>query len=58
MNESIKFLDTKDVAKALRCSLPKARQIMCQANFPLIKVGKVMRVSEEAFRNWSLKRRI
>ena len=49
MNEPIKFMNTKDVAKALGCSLPAARAVMMRADFPLVKVGKNYKVKEEAF---------
>ena len=49
MNEKIKFLSTKEVAEALGCSLPTARNIMMRADFPLVRVGKNFKVSEQAF---------
>ena len=49
MNEPIRFMNTKDVAKALGCSLPAARAVMMRADFPLIRVGKNYKVSEKAF---------
>ncbi len=58
MNEPIKFMNTKDVAKALGCSLPAARAVMMRADFPLVKVGKNYKVKEEAFLEWSNKRRV
>ncbi len=58
MNETLKFLNTKDVAKALGCSLPTARSIMLRAEFPLVMVGRAMKVSEKAFEEWSKKRHI
>ena len=56
--EHIIFLSTKDVAKALGCSLPTARRIMHRPDFPLIRVGKNMRVSLDSFKKWSESRRI
>ena len=58
MNEPIRFMNTKDVAKALNCSLPAARAIMMRADFPLIRVGKNFTVKESAFLEWSNKRRV
>lgn len=55
---NIKFLGTKEVANALKCSLPTARQIMRRPDFPLIRVGKNMRVLKQAFIEWAEKRRI
>ena len=56
--EEIKFMNTKQVAQALGCSMPTARQIMMRADFPLIRVGKNYKVSEQAFVEWSKKRRV
>ena len=58
MNENIKFLTTKDVANALGCSLPTARNIMMRADFPLLRVVKNFKVSEQAFIEWSKTRRV
>ena len=57
-DESIRFMNTKDVAKALGCSLSAARAVMMRADFPLIRVGKNYKVSEKAFLEWSEKRRV
>lgn len=58
MSEDIKFIGTKEVAQALGCSLPTARNIMLRADFPLIRVGKNLKVEQNAFLNWSQKRRV
>ena len=58
LEEQIVFLDTKDVAEALGCSLPTARSIMNRADFPLIRVGKNYKVSKDALLEWTKKRRI
>ena len=58
MKDEIVFLTTKDIAKVLKCSLPTARQIMLRADFPLIRVGKNFKVKEQAFLEWSSKRRV
>lgn len=57
-NKDIKFLGTKDVAKALGCSLPTARRIMRRPDFPLIRCGKNMRVSALSFMKWAECRRV
>ena len=54
MDEKIKFLGTKEVAEALGCSLPTARNIMMRADFPLVRVGKNFKVSEQAVDGISL----
>ena len=52
------FLDTKAVARFLGCSLSTARQIMYRSDFPLIKVGKNLRVEQSALREWAMQRRV
>ena len=54
----LKFLTTKDVANILGCSLPTARNIMMRADFPLIRVGKNMKVEAQALKEWTCKRRV
>ena len=54
----VQFLNTKEVAKALGCSLPTARQIMFRYDFPLIRVGRAMKVEKTAFLDWASKRRV
>ncbi|MBQ7129387.1 MAG: helix-turn-helix domain-containing protein [Clostridia bacterium] len=56
MNETI-FYGTKEVAKCLGCSIPTARDIMYRQDFPLIKVGKNLRVLKSAFEQWASQRR-
>ena len=57
-NKNIVTIGTQEVAAALSCSLAVARQIMHRQDFPLIKVGKNLRVSLPAFENWLQGRRI
>ena len=52
------FLDTKAVAQYLGCSLPTARQIMYRSAFPLIKVGKNLRVERSALKKWAQDRHV
>ena len=56
-HEELKFYGTKDVARILGCSLPTARDVMMRYDFPLIRVGKNFKVSEQAFIDWSSRRR-
>ena len=58
MEEKDRLIDTKEVAKVLGCSLPTARRIMQREDFPLIRVGKNMKVSPEALREWMKNRRV
>lgn len=63
-NENVKktfseydFLGTKEIAELMKCSLPVAREIMRSKDFPLIKVGKNLKVMASAFREWASERR-
>ncbi len=58
METKVVFLNTKEVANALGCSLPTARQIMMRADFPLVRVGKNLKVELHAFKDWSKQRRV
>ena len=58
LEETVKFYDTMDVAKMLNCSVPTAREIMRRADFPLIMVGKNMKVSKVALEQWTMERRV
>ena len=57
-DETTVFYGTKDIAKCLGCSLPTAREIMHRSDFPLIKVGKNLKVLKAAFEEWAMKQRI
>jgi excisionase family DNA binding protein len=52
------FLTTKEVAAALGCSIPTARQLFHRPDFPALKVGKNFRVSAEALEKWAAERRV
>ena len=54
----ITFYNTVDVAKMLGCTPPTAREIMYRADFPLIRVGKALKVSKHAFEKWSSERQV
>ena len=56
--DEVKFIGTKEVANSLGCSLPTARNIMMRADFPLIRVGKNLKVEIKAFREWAQHRRV
>ena len=58
MKDELEFLNTEEVAMALHCSVPTARRIMKRPDFPLIRVGKNMRISRQAFLKWAETRRI
>ena len=50
--------DTKDIARIMGCSVPTAREIMHRADFPLISIGKILRVSKPAFEKWTMEKRM
>lgn len=57
-NEKTIFYGTKEIAKCLGCSMPTAREIMHRSDFPLIKVGKNLKVSKAAFEEWAMQQRV
>ncbi len=51
------YYGTKDVARMLRCSLPKAQEIMKRKDFPSLEIGRKFLVVKEAFLQWSMQKR-
>jgi hypothetical protein len=52
------FYGTKEIARSLGCSIPLAREIMHRPDFPLVKVGKNLKVYKSAFEKWASERRL
>ncbi len=52
------FYNTKDVARLLGCSIQTAREVMYRKDFPLIRVGKNLKVQKTAFETWASERRV
>lgn len=50
------FYGTKEVASFFGCSVPTAREIMLRADFPLIRVGKNLKVYRQALEQWAMSR--
>lgn len=51
------FYGVKDMARMMGCSIPTARDIMHRKDFPLLSVGNRLKVSKEAFSQWTMQRR-
>ena len=51
------FYGTKEVASFFGCSVPTAREIMLRADFPLIRIGKNLKVYRQALEQWAMSRR-
>ncbi len=49
MNE---LLTVMEMAKLLKISRSKAYELVKQANFPIIKVGKCIRIDKNMLLNW------
>ena len=56
--ENIVFYDVKDISKMFGCSIPTARELMHRPDFPLIRFGKILRVSKSALEAWAMQKRI
>lgn len=52
-DDYIIFYNTEDIAKMLKVTPPTARAIMYSEGFPLIKVGRALKVSKPAFEDWT-----
>lgn len=46
------FLTVREISERLNISLPMAYRLVGDAGFPTIRVGRVIRVPEDAFRRW------
>jgi len=51
------FYNTKEVAAALKCSIPTARELFHRKDFPALKIGKNFRVEKTALEKWASERR-
>ena len=58
VDDSMRFIGTKDIARLMGVSLPVARQIMHRKDFPLIKAGKNLKVMKGAFEAWASERHL
>ena len=58
LDGEVEVYNTEDVARLLKTSVATAREIMYRADFPLIKVGKNLKVTKQGFLKWSLERRV
>lgn len=56
MDEKRLFLSTKDVARIMGISIPTARKLFEKRDFPTIRVGRRLLVSEEAFKLYIMQR--
>lgn len=58
LDDSMRFIGTKEVAQLMGCSVPIARQIMRRRDFPLIMCGKNLKVMKSEFIKWASERRV
>ena len=55
--EEVKYLGVKELAEVMNCSEKTAQKLMHRADFPMFRVGREMKVSTEALREWARTRR-
>ena len=58
LEDGMRFIGTKEIAKLMGCSVPVARQIMRRKDFPLVMCGKNLRVMKSEFIKWASVRRV
>ena len=56
MQKETTFLNVKDVAEIMGISIPTARKLFEKRDFPTIRVGRRLLVSEDAFREHMMQR--
>ena len=58
LDESMRFIGTKEVAALMGCSIPVARQTMRRKDFPLIMCGNNLKVMKSELIKWASQRRV
>lgn len=58
MSKNVRLIGVKEVARILGCSPTIARNIMKRPDFPLVKVGRELKVNEDSFVEWTKRRRM
>ena len=58
LDDGMRFIGTKEIAKLMGCSVPVARQIMRRKDFPLVMCGKNLKVMKSEFIKWASARRV
>lgn len=56
-DEGLDFIDTRELAALMGCSVVQARQIMHRADFPAQKIGRELKVMRRALIEWASVRR-
>ena len=56
MQKETTFLNVKDAAEIMGISIPTARKLFEKRDFPTIRVGRRLLVSEDAFRKYMMQR--
>ena len=56
MQKETTFLNVKDVSEIMGISIPTARKLFEKRDFPTIRVGRRLLVSEDAFRKYMMQR--
>lgn len=52
MNDTIEFLTLPEVARLLKISRSKAYSLIHEKDFPILKIGKCIRVPKKDLLNW------
>ena len=58
LDDSMRFIGTKEVAALMGCSIPVARQTMHRKDFPLVMCGKNLKVMKSELIKWASERRV
>ncbi len=58
LDDSMRFIGTKEVASLMGCSIPVARQTMRRKDFPLVMCGKNLKVMKSELIKWASQRRV
>lgn len=58
LDDSMRFIGTKEVAALMGCSIPVARQTMRRKDLPLVMCGKNLKVMKSELIKWASQRRV
>ena len=58
LDDSMRFIGTKEVAALMGCSIPVERQTMRRKDFPRVMCGKNLKVMKSELIKWASQRRV
>ena len=57
MIDEDRFINSKELSQLMGCSVEAAREIMHRKDFPMVRIGREMKVQRRALAEWASTRR-